>query len=758
MNLLPRSRALGALLTAAALVAAGASESRPAEPGFYRVSAELGSPFAARWLDVGERELVVSDLVTGVGAVRLETGVVAWSRLVEGGVRGVWAAGTTVLAAGDQLTAWRRSVGTRLWERSLRCRAKAPCDERVLHVDGGGVYLVGGVGGVQVALQRLDLETGEPVWSRPIVAAHPIRAIGDARTLVYEEGLPPFGLVLIDKATGAERGRWAQRVANVPRPVSEFWLGPRGDLLVADLRPRDGLARAMLVDSEGHEVLAATVPRPAGLTTSPIFAAAAARRLALFAPDAAVRGGSIVTFDLARASAAPVVAAVATWRRPVEAGGRWVFADAVGPTATAWGFDPSAEAPPWTRELGGWPAGAPLALWAAGGLVIASSGAEPLVLWSIDAASGEVVGYRQLRLDGAKVGAVGADEEGLLVAIDGGIVRLGLEPVARAAAAFDGHLAAGRPDDARALAAELGPLAPMSPTVRAMLERGAGARLEWPARQLADGALPEGFEGLGAIIEAAADAEALAVALGATARLVGRHVVAPRAGPPRRAHDALLGLGVRAVAAMNRHGAAFAAGGAQVARQPGVRSALVVLALGLERVSPAAAADVLETLRGPAWSPDEAHKALDRVLCTRALAATYRAQRAGLLSAKAEPRRAAARALDALRHGDFALADPGYLARSAEAAADEDARYARDAAKLLDQQLAERLRELGRTYGKGYTPVGCELACASLGQTCAGACHDAATCAATQAACAAGCARGGVLRWPLPKAPKGCAL
>ncbi|PKN59135.1 MAG: hypothetical protein CVU56_02075 [Deltaproteobacteria bacterium HGW-Deltaproteobacteria-14] len=729
------------------------------EPGFYRVSAELGAPFAARWLDPGARELVVSDGATGVGAVRLDSGVVAWSRVPKGGVRGVWATADVVVVAGDTVAVYRRSVGTQLWERALGCGEGGRCQARVLWADERGVVLATG-GEVQSAMQRLDLETGEPKWKNPVVAAHPRRVLVAGGTLAVVEGLPPFSVVFVEALSGRERGRWTRRVAGVPRPMSDLWLDPRGELTAAELRPRDGgLLEVALVDTAGHEALDARVRRPAGVDTSPIFATAVGHRLVAFAPSPASGDGRLVIVDLAQASAAPAVVTVPTWMAPVEVGGRLVFARKVGAALTVLGVDPATGVAAWERKLGGLTDEHVIELRAAGELAVITTRSDPTVIWAIAGASGEVVGYRTLRVDGAKVGALVAEPGGLLLAIGQVVERLSLEPVARAAAAFDQYLADDAADDARRLAAELAPLAAVSPTVRRMLERAEGARLDGPAKQFAAGDVAGGLAALGEAIESTADTDGLVVLLGPLSRLVADHLLAARRTPRRAEVDALVGLAARVQRALEANGPAFVSSSGLAARQPEVQRAVVVLALALDKArEPLAGADLMEPVLAAGWGRPSGLDALYRALAYRALDALLKDIRRPLASRRAEQRAEAGRALELFRHGGAALDDPGYLQRVARAVSDDDPDYAREAAREVDKHLRARLATLRRDFGRGYTTSGCAQGCASLRASCEDGCRGAALCDAANSRCVASCSRGGVVRWAPAKPPRDCGM
>lgn len=729
------------------------------EPGFYRVSAELGAPFAARWIDPGEREIVVSDGATGVGAVRLDSGVVAWSRVPRGGVRGVWATADAVVVAGNTVAVYRRSVGTQLWERDLGCGDDGHCKARVLWADERGVVLASG-GEIQSAVQRLDLETADPKWKDPLVAAHPRRVLVGGGTLALVEGLPPFSVVFVEALSGRERGRWTRRVAGVPRPMSDLWLDPRGELTAAELRPRDGsLLEVALVDTAGHEALDARVRRPAGVDTSPIFASAMGHRLVAFAPSPASGDGRLVIVDLARVDAAPAVVTVPTWMAPVEVGGRLVFARKVGAALTLFGVDPASGVTAWERKLGGLTAEHAIELRTAGDLAVVTTRSNPTVIWAVAGASGDVVGYRTLRVDGAKVGALVAEQGGLLLGIGQTVERLSLEPVSRAAAAFDQYLAGDAPDDARRLAAELAPLAAVSPTVRRMLERAEGARLDGPAKRFAAGDVAGGLAALGEAIEKTGDADSLVVLLGPLSRLVADHVLAGRRAPRRPEVDALVGLAARVQRALEANGPAFVSSSGLAARQPEVQRAVVVLALALDLArEPLAGADLMEPIRADGWGRPSGLDAIYRALAYRALDALLKDVRRPLSSRRADQRVEAGRALELFRHGAAALDDPGYLQRAARAISDEDESYAREAARDVDKHLRTRLATLRRDFGRGYTTPGCELGCASLRGSCEDGCRGAALCDAANSRCVAGCARGGVLRWAPAKPPRDCGM
>ncbi|TNF31242.1 MAG: hypothetical protein EP329_12615, partial [Deltaproteobacteria bacterium] len=626
---------------------------RAEEPGFYRVSAELGAPVAARWVDPGEREIVVSDLTTGVGAVRLDSGVVAWSRVPRGGVRGVWATDDVVVIAGATVAAYRRSVGTQLWERDLGCTRPERCDARVLWADARGVLLATG-GPVQDSVQRLDLETADPKWKKPLALAHPTRVLVAGGTLAFVEGLQPFSVVFVEALSGRERGRWARRVAGVARPTPELWLDARGELTAADLRPRGkSFMDIALVDTGGHETVAAAVTRPPGLDTSPIFATVAAHRVSAFAPNPAGGDGRLVIADLGRPDAPAKVVPMPTWVAPVEAGGVLVFVRKIGAGMTLFGVEPASGETLWERTLGGVTAEDVVELRAAGRVAVVTTRSEPTVIWSVDAPTGAVLGYRKLRVDGTKIGALVTDPDGLLLAAGAIVERLSLEPVASAAAGFDQYLAEGRADDARRLAAELAPMASVSPTVRHMLERAEGARLHGPAQRFAAGDVAGGLADLGEAIESSTDAQALVALLGPMSRLIADHVLARPRAPKKDEVDALVGMAARVQRAIQANGQTFVSSSSQAARQPEVQRAAVVIALALDRARESgAAADLLTPVRAEGWGRPVGLDDLYRAIAYRGLDALYKDLRGPLGSRQADQRVEAARALARFTQGD----------------------------------------------------------------------------------------------------------
>lgn|GEM_PF-2697275 len=752
----PRPLVLYACICALITVA-GFGPAHAEEPGFYRVSAELGSPVQGRWVVAGEREIVVSDQASGVAAIRLDSGVVAWSRVPKGGLRGVWATDDVVVVAGTSVSAYRRSVGTELWTRDLGCERDDRCAARVLWADERGVLLATG-GTVQSAVERLDLETADPKWKSPVAVAHPRRVLVGGGTFGLVEGLPPFSVVFVEALSGRERGRWARRVAGVPRPVEDLWLDPRGELTAVQLRPRDrSFMHMTLVDTSGHETVSGAVRRPAGLETSAIVAAVASHRVAAFAPSPGDGGGRLVIADLARPDAAPSVVTIPTWRAPVEAGGRLVFVRKVGAGLTLFGVEPSTGETAWERTLGGVTAEDEVELRAADGLAVVTTRSEPTVIWSVNATSGAVLGYRRLRVDGSRIGALVTEPGGLLLAVGQIVERLSLEPVASAAAGFDQYLAEGRADDARRLASELAPMASVSPTVRRMLERAEGARLHGPAQLLASGDVAGGLAALGQAVESSTDAQGLVAMLGPMSRLVADHVVARSRAPRKDEVDALVGMAARVERALLRTGQTFVSSSSQAARQPEVQRALIVIALALDRAREAsAAADLLLPALADGWGHPPGIDAVYRALAYRALDALYKDLRRPLSSRKADRRVEAARALERFHHGSAALEDPGYLERAARAIADDDPSYAREAAREVDKHLRARLGELRRTYGKGYTTEGCELSCASLRASCEDGCRSAELCDAAGRTCQQRCARRGEVYWRPAKGPEGC--
>lgn len=801
-----RGVALAALLGSALAVGLGPPPAA-AEPGYFRIATEAEAPFSVRWLDAGEDEVVVSDLAGGVAALRLDSGLAAWSRSVAppgadadapsvvGPPMGVAVEGDLVLVTSHELAAYRRSVGTRVWERGLRCGGGALCRERVVHVDASGVYLAGG-GEVQHALLRLDLETGAPVWREAAEVHHPQRVLANADVLAVIESLPPFGVRFIAKDSGRERGHWARRVAGVPRPATDHWL-TRSGLAAVDLRPEDGhLAHVVTTDASGREAASLRVPRSAGVKRAAVFARVDQHRFVAFTPDPAAGTGQLVLRDLI-GDAPPIELMVASSRAPLEIGGALVFHRRVGEVVGLEAIDPMTGRRIWERDLGGFSTLlGEVAVHAVGvppetgrsplaprgpdeargeGWVVVVGQGDPVVMWALEPATGAVVGYRALALGGAAVTAIDDEPGGLVAAAGARVLRLVLEPVARAEAAFEEHLATGSADDARSLARALAPLAPHAPSVRRLLERGARARLAPAEARFAAGDLAGALAAVGAAIdevlagegEGAGGMVSREVAhgfvslLGPVARLVADEVIGARRPPGRAARDALVGLGARVVRGLARVHSALEAGGALATSQDRVASAVIVLTLALDRVGePLSAADLVETLFAAGYREVPELEGVYAAVAYRAFALVHRDLARPLASGRADQRAEVARSLEHFRHGHPVFGDAAYLSRAAATLSDDDARHAAAAAREVSRALRGRLAELRGAYGEGYPEASCALACASLAAVCDDGCRSEAACEAAGTRCRADCAvRRGVPRWvPAPASGPACGI
>jgi len=324
------------------LPAPAAPESPPI--GLWELAATHASPLDTHEVQALGQLLVVSDLATAVAAIRVDSGLVAWTRKLTGrdGPVGVWSMptgdGGLVLAARDTLQAFRADVGTRLWERELGCAAGG-CQLRVVFAGptpagAPALYLATG-GVVQDQLVRLDPLTGKPLWYKAAPVLHPRRALAAAELLVVEDAVSPFAVRFIDPADGRLLGTYEPRDEAGPRPVSELHLMPDGRVLAIDLRPASGLALVTVLSRSGVEETQRQVPRAAQITNQPVRSALTDDGLSIFTPDPGAQGGFVTTMLVS----APFTAkseAIKSWGEPLLVGGRWAFAPSVRGAAAAW--------------------------------------------------------------------------------------------------------------------------------------------------------------------------------------------------------------------------------------------------------------------------------------------------------------------------------------------------------------------------------------------------------------------------------------
>lgn len=744
-------RAAMCLLAALSAWGGGVGAAAAAEPGFYRAAAEVEAPLPVRWLGVGERDVLISDRTTGVGAVRLDSGVVAWIRSLDGGARPLWASGDLLIVVGDKITAYNRTIGTVAWERRLSCD-QGRCAERVVHVDDTGVYLAGG-GVVQTAVQRLELASGAPLWTRPAAVDHPRASLAGQGWLAFQEANPPFAVHFVGVADGATRGRWVRRVAGIPRPVSDLLLDSQGRPAAVDLRPGGELrAQAWLLDADGHELAAVEAPPAPGVSTFPVWTALRGDRLWTWAPRPSADDGLLSAYDLA-GHEPPRTLDVGGAAAPTRFDDVAVFHRVVGETVVASAVDLRSAAPSWSHTFGG-DLGGRVTLFSAGGLAVFAGHGELATLWVVAAKTGEILGYRALDLGDAEVTAVASDDgRTLYVGAGRKVMQLVLAPVSRASALFEAHIAAGRVDDARALVAALAPMASVSPTVRRLQSAATGARLS-VIREAFASSRAAGFDVLAGAVAGATEAAELVALLSPAGRLVAEHAVAGGRRLGGRDVDALAGLAARVAAQLERHRAAFAQGGPLWPRQAEVRAAAVVIgwALDLNR-QPLAAADVVATVSGPGFSTADGTGDVYRVFALTALDELRKESAAALRRGRPSDLEALSKALRLFRHGEAALLDGAYLASQAMAIADPDASFAKASAKALAKDLSRRVSDRRAEIGRGYGLTGCVRACGAAGAVCVGGCHLELDCREAADRCMQGCERRGQPSWR----PRRCA-
>jgi len=372
-----------------------------------------------RWLgsattdatDDGGRFAVVSDLETAVAAVRVDSGLIAWTRRVEPpkSLRGVWVVGDTVVVAGSEAQAFRADVGTRLWSRDLGCASDvaAPCDARVVHADASGVWLAAG-GAVQTTLIRLDPVTGAPKWPHPAAVGHARKILTGPGWVAAEEGSSPWAVRFFDISDGHPLGVWTRRIGGLARPVNEL-VATSASVLAIDTRPGDGmLAHVIVVGTDGQEQTTRRVARAPSVRNQVVWAAASAEALSLFVPDPALGGGQLVVMGLSEPFSASTTT-LTSWAEPLVVAGRIVMP----PPPGAKGND-GALAPLWSALVPGQPdvawlrrvdgLGPSVRTFASGDRLIAvdtNSGPDGVALATINAASGNVGGIGTATLAGS---------------------------------------------------------------------------------------------------------------------------------------------------------------------------------------------------------------------------------------------------------------------------------------------------------------------------------------------------------------------
>lgn len=283
-----------------------------AEPplGIWEIASGHDLPVRAELAFASGGVLVVSDRATRVVGVRPDSGLTVWSRELSSADAAIYpletshtAEGAIVVVADTSLRGFRADVGTRLWEIPMKCEAL--CSERIVFAGPvaraeaqdkarserpelrGDVLLVARGGSVQSEVARIDPRTGRVMWQAP--ALHPRRALVGPSFIAIEESIAPFGVVFLDPADGAVRGRFERRSGPGARPLGELAVSPQSDLLVAlDLRPGDGaLANVIVLDGAGRVVTERQMGRPAalgGLEQLPIEAHRIAAGFGVFTP------------------------------------------------------------------------------------------------------------------------------------------------------------------------------------------------------------------------------------------------------------------------------------------------------------------------------------------------------------------------------------------------------------------------------------------------------------------------------------------
>ncbi|MCC6622889.1 MAG: PQQ-like beta-propeller repeat protein [Deltaproteobacteria bacterium] len=329
-----------------------------------------------RWVaPATEGVVVVSDLERTVVGVRVDSGLVAWSRKLTG-VRGVWVVDDVVVVSAGELVGFHADVGTRLWSRPMGCpSATDACDARVVDAGAVGLWVADG-GPVQGSVARLDPQTGQPLWAAPASVAHarrlvsPSRDPGAAPWVAVEEGQAPFTIRFLEPGTGRELGAWTRRVAGIARPCHELVGHARLGLIAVDARPGDGsLAHVFVVAPDGSERTTRRIPRDGRTRNQVVWVGAGDQALALFVPDPGAGGGQLVSLDLAEPWTATSTT-LTSWSQPLAARGYVVMPP-----------PPTGEAPPmvsallpgtadaaWSRRIAG--LGADVATIVAGGELV----------------------------------------------------------------------------------------------------------------------------------------------------------------------------------------------------------------------------------------------------------------------------------------------------------------------------------------------------------------------------------------------------
>ncbi|MFT7578472.1 MAG: hypothetical protein ACI9MR_000130 [Myxococcota bacterium] len=733
-----------------------------AEPGIYRPTEEFRAPFEVRWSAVSPEAsdvVVISDLSTGVAAIRADSGVVVWTRLGLGTVRGVWVRGGDVIVAADRLSAYRIDVGTRVWDTDMECDAHGKrCRARVVHVDTDGVYVASG-GQVQNRLMLFDLVTGKRRWRKKAEVQHPRAVVAGNDFVAIQEANPPYAVSFVSKANGKVLGRWVRRVKGIPRPASDLFLDSRGRLVALDLRPEDGsLLELNVVGRSGKALFSGAIPRPQGLTRYPVWATVEINTLLVLVPEPEQERAQLLRYVIAEEVSAPSVVMVGRLARPVRIAGRAWVADDVHDRfdARAISLAPrgsAARSKDFVASLNGL-SGTQVSIHKAGRSAAFVLHTEPAAVWSVDTVSGKPEAFGIFDGKGAEVTTVSRAGEALLVGIGPKVVRLEPVSIGRAEAILNRLLDAGEDTRAAAFVERLAPLAKSSATVRRMQSRAAGLVFKQVRSRLLTGTsvadtLAFSARSLGtATVDPVMFVDRLvgfAGVMGDT--MLGRR----RLGDESRGE--LLALGRRAESGLAKHAAAFSPGGILADRVGKARDAALVLAfVMLDAGMPDIAADILEPLsdvgvRMQAFAEVYGQAAI------LALDDLHKTVRPALRGPNANERRAAARAIKLFRHGHAALGDGRFLKVHAEEMLSADAVYALAAARGFDQALTERLAgRVPRTATRFEDRGPCVLTCRALGATCASECRTADSCLLVAQRCMNQCDRNRTPKWAGPAA------
>ncbi|MFO0750709.1 MAG: hypothetical protein U1F43_34325 [Myxococcota bacterium] len=187
---------------------------------------------------------VVSDLRGAVAGVRVDSGLGAGARKLDGR-RGVWVIGTTVVAAGREVAAFRADVGTPPVEPRSRLPGR-PVDA----VRGASWRSTRTACGWPRAARcrRRSCASTSRAARRSGRAPPPSRTPGrwSAAPAGARPRAGPIPVRFFDVDGGRELGQWTRRIGGVARPVGQLVTNPAGRALYAlDLRPGDGAAWPM---------------------------------------------------------------------------------------------------------------------------------------------------------------------------------------------------------------------------------------------------------------------------------------------------------------------------------------------------------------------------------------------------------------------------------------------------------------------------------------------------------------------------------